>query len=273
MKYEAVEQAKTYLLEKTGSAPDVAVIMGSGVSAVDEILTNTIRIHYVTIPNFPLPKVEGHRGEVIFGKARGLHVVVFEGRSHYYDANLIDDAVFAVRVAGRIGAQTVLLTNSAGAVNTSFSVGKLMLITDHINLMGMNPLAGANEDRWGPRFIDQTEVYDPGLRKKLLEAASHTGIQMLEGVYAAVHGPAFETPAEVRYLRTIGADAVGMSTVPEAIAARHMGLKVAGISMLANLAAGISGAPILHEEVLTMTAQMNADVGMLLHRFFEIYPQ
>jgi purine-nucleoside phosphorylase len=202
-----------------------------------------------------------------------VNVIVFEGRTHYYDANSIDDAVFTARVAGRIGAHTMLLTNAAGAVNTKFEAGKLMLISDHINLMGVNPLSGLNDDRWGPRFLDQTEVYDPGLREKLRQAADHTGITTVEGVYAAVNGPAFETPAEVRYLRAIGADAVGMSTVPEAMAARHMGLKVGGISMLANLSAGMSSTPIQHEDVLTMTAQMNADVGMLLHRFFETYGQ
>jgi len=273
MKYDEVEQARNYLLDKTGSAPDIAVLMGSGVSAVDEILTHAMRIHYVTIPNFPLPKVPGHRAQLVFGKAHGLNVIVFEGRVHHYEGHTIDNAAFCARVIGRTGAKTMLITNSAGAVNTTYKVGHLMLVSDHINLMGANPLSGPNEDRWGPRFLDQTNVYDAGLREKLRAAATYSGVQMVEGVYAAVTGPTYETPAEVRYLRTIGADAVGMSSVPEAIIARHMGLKVAGISMLSNLATGMSGQAINHDDVLEMTARMNADVGMLLHRFFETYAQ
>jgi len=261
--------ARNYLLEKIGAAPDLAVIMGSGISAVDEILHHTLRVHYVSIPNFPVPKVAGHQGQVVYGTAHGLKVLVFEGRIHYYEGNTIDEAVFCARVLGRMGAKSLLLTNAAGAINTTFQKGQLMLISDHINLMGVNPLLGPNEERWGPRFVDQSAVYDADLRAKLKEAAAHTGIEMLEGVYAAVAGPTYETPAEIRYLRAIGADAVGMSTVPEAIVAKHMGLRVAGISMLANLATG--SARITHEEVLTMTGQMNADVGMLLHRFLETY--
>jgi purine-nucleoside phosphorylase len=271
MKYDTVEKAKNYLLEKFGATPDIAVIMGAGVSAVDEILSHSIRIHYSTIPNFPVPKVAGHQGHVVYGTAHGLNVIVFEGRIHYYEGNTVDDAAFCARVIGMTGAKTLLLTNASGAVNSSFQKGQLMLISDHINLMGVNPLLGPNEERWGPRFIDQAEVYDAGLRAKIREAATHSGIQMVEGVYAALAGPTYETPAEIRYLRAIGADAVGMSTVPEAIIGRHMGLKVAGISMLANLAAGNSGGQISHDDVLAMTAQMNADVGMLLHRFLETY--
>jgi purine-nucleoside phosphorylase len=271
MKYDAVEQAKSYLLERTGTTPDVAIIMGSGLSAVDEILRDTIRIHYVTIPHFPVPKVAGHRGQVIAGRVGDTNVIVFEGRVHYYEGNTLDEVSFCTRVIGSAGAKSLLLTNAAGAINPNFARGHLMLISDHINLMGANPLAGPNEDRWGPRFVDQTEVYDPTLREKLREAGQYCGIHMVEGVYAAVAGPTYETPAEVRYLKAMGADAVGMSTVPEAIVARHMGLKVAGISMLANVASGIAGKPIDHSEVLSMASQMNADIGMLLQRFFETY--
>lgn len=273
MKYDAVEQARNYLLDKTGSAPDIAIIMGSGESAADEFLSHPTRIHYVTIPHFPLPKVPGHRGHVVFGKAHGQNIIVFEGRNHLYEGNPIDEVTFCARVIGRTGAKALILTNAAGAINTTFVRGHLMLLSDHINLLGVNPLAGPNEDRWGPRFLDQTAVYDAGLREKLLQAASYGGIQMSEGVYAAVQGPTYETPAEIRYLRSIGADAVGMSTVPEAMVARHMGLKVAAISMLTNLAAGSSPEPLNHDEVIAMATQMNADVGMLLLRFFETYAQ
>ena len=271
MEFEFVEQAKNYLLDKIGTAPQVAIIMGSGLSAVDEILMGASRIDYVTIPHFPVPKVAGHRGQVVYGRVNNMSVVVFEGRVHYYEGNTMEQVSFCTRVIGRLGSNTLILTNASGAINSSFARGHLMVITDHINLMGANPLSGPNEDRWGPRFVDQTEVYDAGLRKKLKEAGQYCEVHMCEGVYAAMAGPTYETPAEIRFLRTIGADAVGMSTVPEAIVARHMGMRVAGLSMLANVAAGISGKPINHEEVLDTATQMNADLGMLLQRFFETY--
>lgn len=263
--------AKSYLLDKMGAAPQIAIIMGSGLSAVDEILMGPSRIHYVTIPHFPVPKVAGHRGQVVYGRVNNIPVVVFEGRVHYYEGNTMEEVSFCTRVIGMLGAQALILTNASGAINSSFARGHLMIITDHINLMGANPLGGPNEDRWGPRFVDQTEVYDLGLRQKLKDAGQYCGIHVCEGVYAAMSGPTYETPAEIRYLRAIGADAVGMSTVPEAIVAKHMGMKVAGLSMLANVAAGISGKAINHDEVLDTATQMNADLGMLLQRFFDTY--
>jgi purine-nucleoside phosphorylase len=271
MKFEFVEQAKTYLLNKIGTRPEVAIIMGSGLSAVDEILLGALRTHYISIPHFPVPKVAGHRGQVVYGKVNNMSVVVFEGRVHFYEGNTMEEVSFCTRVIGRLGARILILTNASGAINPTFVRGQLMIINDHINLMGVNPLNGPNDDRWGPRFVDQTEVYDRGLQQKLKEAGQYCGMQMCEGVYAALAGPTYETPAEIRYLRTIGADAVGMSTVPEAIVARHMGMKVAGLSMLANVAAGISGKAINHDEVLATATDMNADLGMLLQRFFETY--
>ena len=271
MKYDFVEQARNYLLDKMGTAPEIAIIMGSGLSAVDEILSGPQRAHYISIPHFPVPKVAGHRGQVVFGKVANLQVVVFEGRVHYYEGNTMAEATFCTRVIGRLGAKTLILTNASGAINTNFARGHLMIITDHINLLGANPLSGPNEDRWGPRFVDQTQVYDLDLRQKLKAAGEYCGIQLCEGVYAALPGPTYETPAEIRYLRTIGADAVGMSTVPEAIVGKHMGMKVVGLSMLANVAAGILGKPIDHSEVLDTATQMNADLGMLLQRFFDTY--
>ena len=273
MKYEAVEQARQFLLDKMGTEPEIAVVMGSGLSAVDEILIGSTRINYSSIPNFPVPHVAGHRGQVVHGKANGMTVLVFEGRVHYYEGYSMEEVTFCSRVIGRLGAKALILTNASGAINPEFKRGQLMLIADHINLMAASPLRGANEERWGPRFVDQTEVYDRALREKLKKAAEHSGLHVAEGVYAAMAGPSYETPAEIRFLRTIGADCVGMSTVPEAVVARHMGLRVAGISMLANLAAGTTGQPINHEEVLEMAAQMNADLGMLLLRFFETYEQ
>ncbi len=271
MKFEFVDQARSYLLDKMGTAPQIAIIMGSGLSAVDEILMGPSRIHYISIPHFPVPKVAGHRGQVVYGKVGNIPVVVFEGRVHYYEGNTMEEVSFCTRVIGRLGAKTLILTNASGAINSNFARGHLMIITDHINLMGANPLSGPNEDRWGPRFVDQTEVYDLALRQKLKEAGQYCGIHVCEGVYAAMAGPTYETPAEIRYLRSIGADAVGMSTVPEAIVAKHMGMRVAGLSMLANVAAGISGKAINHDEVLDTATQMNADLGMLLQRFFDTY--
>jgi purine-nucleoside phosphorylase len=269
--YDAVEQARNYLLDKIGATPHIAVIMGSGLTTVDEILRDSQQIHYVTIPNFPRPNVPGHRGRVISGKVGELNVIVFEGRVHYYEGHSMEAVTLCARVIGRMGAKAVLLTNAAGAINPEYQPGKMMLITDHINLQGTSPLIGPNEDRWGPRFTDQSEVYDRGICAKLRDAAQYCGTPLLEGVYASMSGPNYETPAEIRFLRSIGADAVGMSTVPEAIVARHMGLKVGGLSMLTNQAAGLAAKSISHEEVLQTASQMSADVGMLLLRFFEKY--
>ena len=264
MKFEFVEQAKSYLLDKMGAEPEIAVVMGSGLSAVDEILSGPQRIHYISIPHFPVPKVAGHRGQVVFGKVGNLQVVVYEG-------NTMAEVTFCTRVIGQLGTKSLILTNASGAINSSFARGHLMIITDHINLLGANPLSGLNDDPWGARFVDLTHVYDEGLRQKLKAAGEYCGIHLCEGVYVAMPGPTYETPAEIRYLRTIGADAVGMSTVPEAIVGKHMGMRIAGLSMLANVAAGILGKPIDHSEVLDTATQMNADLGMLLQRFFETY--
>ncbi len=271
MKFEFVEQAKSYLLDKIGAVPEVAIIMGSGLSAVDEILSGSQRTHYVSIPNCPVPKVAGHRGQAVFGKAGKTPVIVFEGRVHYYEGNTMAEVTFCTRVIGRLGTKNLILTNASGAINPEFARGRLMIISDHINLLGANPLIGPNEDRWGARFVDQTEVYDLQLRQRLKDAGEYCGMNLYEGVYAAMTGPTYETPAEIRFLRTIGADAVGMSTVPEAIVARHMGIRVAGLSMLANVASDISGKPINHSDVLESATEMNADVAMLLQRFFDNY--
>src|SRR5499427_6379929 len=202
MKFEYVEQAKNYLLDKMGVEPEIAVIMGSGLSAVDEILSGPQRIHYISIPHFPVPKVAGHRGQVVFGKVASLEVVVFEGRVHYYEGNTMAEVAFCTRVIGRLGTKSLILTNASGAINPNFARGHLMLITDHINLLGANPLTGPNEDRWGFWFVDQTKVYDLGLRETLKGAGQYCGIHLCEGVYAAMAGPTYETPAEVRFLRT-----------------------------------------------------------------------
>jgi purine-nucleoside phosphorylase len=270
--FEQVEQAKAYLLDKIGAAPRLAVIMGGGGLAMEDFLPGAARLPYGAIPNFPVPKVAGHRGQAVFGKVGNTPVAVFEGRVHYYEGYSMPEVTFGVRVLGSLGVESLVLTNAAGAINPHFRPGQLMLITDHINLLGRSPLRGPNEDRWGPRFPDQTEVYARALRERLKRGAAECGIPMQEGVYAAMPGPSYETPAEVRFLRSIGADAVGMSTVPEAMVARHMGLKVAGISMLSNPAAGLSERPLSHDEVLDATARMQAHVARILRHFLEAHP-
>lgn len=265
--YESVQSATTVLLEKLGSAPDVALIMGSGISVSEDILQVVTRVRYADIPNFPAPVVSGHSGQVVFGKAGNLKLAVFEGRVHLYEGRTMAEITFCARVVGQSGARVALLTNAAGAVNPDFVRGELMLFRDHINLLGVNPLSGPNEERWGPRFLDQSEVYDRAIRNKLKEAASACGVAAVEGVYAAVPGPTYETPAEIRYLRTIGADAVGMSTVPEAIVARHMGLRVAGISLLTNIPADYGGALLQHANVLASAESMRTSLVATLRKF------
>jgi purine-nucleoside phosphorylase len=265
--YSEVEDARNYLLDRIGTEPDAAVILGSGMSAVDEIVRDPVRIDYAAIPHFRLPTVTGHRGEVVFGMAGSAKVLFFKGRVHYYEGATADQVTLCARVIGRLGVKAMLLTNAAGAINPH--AGQLMLITDHINLLGVNPLMGPNEDRWGLRFPDQTTVYDLELREKLKRAARDAAIELAEGVYVALTGPSYETPAEIRFLRTIGADAVGFSTAPEAIVARHMGVRVAGISMLTNAAAGVSKTPLNHEEVLETAARMTGKACTLLARFFD----
>lgn len=267
--YTEVEDAGNYLLDRIGTAPDAAVILGSGMSAVDEIVRNPVRINFAAIPHFRVPTISGHRGEAVFGSAGRAKVLMFKGRVHYYEGATTEQVTLCARVIGRLGVKALLLTNAAGAINPGVRAAELMLLTDHINLMGVNPLTGPNEDRWGPRFIDQTSVYDPEIRSQLKTAASDGGIDLAEGVYVALAGPTYETPAEIRFLRTIGGDAVGFSTVPEAIVARHMGLRVAAISMLTNAAAGVSATPLNHEEVLEAAARMSGKAAALLARFFD----
>jgi purine-nucleoside phosphorylase len=268
--FESVELAANHLLDRVGRAPDIVLIMGSGISVAESILLDVTRVRYGEIPNFPAPTVSGHSGQVVSGKVGSLRVLVFQGRVHLYEGRTIAEVSFCARVVGRCGAKAVLLTNAAGAINPHYVRGQLMLFTDHINLLGINPLSGPNEDRWGPRFVDQSEVYDRPLRNELKEAASACGVPFAEGVYAAVPGPSYETPAEIRYLRTIGADAVGMSTVPEAIVARHMGLRVAGISLLTNTAGG-DGAPLQHSAVVASAESMQASLTAVLARFLAAY--
>jgi purine-nucleoside phosphorylase len=233
----------------SGVTPGVGIILGSGLGAFADSLSDKIAIPYTELPHFPSSSVVGHAGRLVIGKLKDQVVVAMQGRVHYYEGYSAAQVAFPARVLCLLGIQGLVVTNAAGGINPNFGPGDLMAITDHINMANCNPLMGANIDSLGPRFPDMSTAYHPMLRERLLEAAKKTQVPLRAGVYAMCTGPSYETPAEVRMLRTIGADAVGMSTVPEVIAASHMGVAVAGISCITNLAAGIGDKPLSHEEV------------------------
>lgn len=248
--FARAERAAKFIRSKTKLRPKVAVVLGSGLGAFADDLKDAIRIPYERIPGFPRSTAIGHAGNLVVGKAAGIPVAVMQGRVHFYEGYSLQDVIFPVRVLGRLGIRAVVLTNAAGGINLSLKQGTFVVLRDHINLQGSNPLVGPNDERFGPRFPDMTEVYAKGYREIAVKEAQRLGLQVSEGVYVALTGPSYETPAEIRCLRTLGADVVGMSTVPEAIAARHMGIEVLGISCVTNMAAGVLENPLNHEEVL-----------------------
>jgi purine-nucleoside phosphorylase len=259
-----IEEAAAYLRSRLAPVPETAVVLGSGLGSFAESLAGAQTMPYETIPYWPASRIVGHAGTLVAGKARGRHVLALSGRVHFYEGHPVETVTFAVRVLGRLGVKTLLLTNAAGGINTNFGEGALMVIDDHINLMGGNPLVGANDERFGPRFPDMTDVYSRRLRRLADDVGSECGATLPHGVYAGLLGPSYETPAEIRYLRTIGADAVGMSTVPEAIAARHMGLEVLGISCITNMAAGVLPQPLDHHEVMETARRVRGQFVSLL---------
>jgi len=230
--------------------PEIAVVLGSGLGAIADEIKDAVAIAYGDIPNFPRSTAIGHAGRLVIGKLGDLTVAAMQGRVHQYEGYSSREAGFPVRVLGRLGVKSLVLTNAAGGINSAYAQGALVVLSDHINLQGNNPLNGPNDDRFGPRFPDLSEAYCIGYRRLAQDAAHKLGIELKEGVYAALPGPSYETPAEIRYLRSIGADLVGMSTVPEVIVARHMGINVLAISCVTNMAAGLSKGEIRHEEVL-----------------------
>ena len=262
--FDAMHEAAGWIRAREARTPSAAVVLGSGLAAFAERLEEAQNFEYAAIPHWPASTTIGHPGRLVFGRLRGRTLAVLAGRAHYYERHDLHTVTFGVRVMAALGVRTIILTNAAGGVNTGFSQGGLMVIDDHLNLMGDNPLIGPNDDRLGPRFPDMTEVYSRRLRRLADEAAAVSAVPVLHGVYAALHGPSYETPAEIRYLRTIGADAVGMSTVPEAIAARHSGLEVLGISCISNMAAGVTPEPLDHEEVLETTRRVASQFARLL---------
>jgi len=243
---------------------DVAIVLGSGLGDFANTLGDAVVMPYDELPHWPASRVIGHEGRLVIGRSRGRLVAALAGRCHAYEGHDLRTVTFAVRVLGLLGVKTLILTNAAGGINTGFSQGALMVMDDHINLIGGNPLVGANDERFGPRFPDMSEVYSKRLRAIADGAGKTLGMTLPHGVYAALLGPSYETPAEIRYLRTIGADAVGMSTVPEAIAARHMGMEVLGISCITNMAAGVLPQPLDHNEVMETARRIRGQFIALL---------
>jgi purine-nucleoside phosphorylase len=243
-------EAADWLRSQGLDGADAAVVLGSGLGDFADRLSERHAVPYGHIPHWPTPSVVGHPGTLVSGRVRGRRVLGLAGRVHAYEGHPLATVTFAVRVLGRLGVPRVILTNAAGGINTRFARGALMLIDDHINQMGANPLVGPNDERFGSRFPDMTGVYSERLRALAADAAREAGIALERGVYVAVLGPSYETPAEIRAFRALGADAVGMSTVPEAIVARHMGLEVLGISCITNMAAGVLPQPLVHDEVM-----------------------
>jgi purine-nucleoside phosphorylase len=279
MTYENAAEAAEFIKSKYAGEIETAVVLGSGLGAFAHELENAVRIPYEQIPHFARSTVEGHAGQLVLGQISGKRVAVQQGRFHFYEGYDMPQVMFPMRAFGVMGIKNVILTNAAGSLNTEMAPGGLMLIADHINMMGVNPLRGANDVRFGPRFPDMTEVYDRGLQGIVVEEAAAISRERCEngrdeqlteflnrGVYCALSGPTYETPAEIHLYRLLGADAVGMSTVPEAIAARHQGMKVLGISCITNFGAGMTTEPINHEEVMETGARVAEIFKELLNR-------
>ena len=255
-----------------GRAPRVAVILGSGLSEVAESIETPIVVPYRALPGFSQAKVEGHAGKVVAGTLGGVDVIAFSGRAHAYEALPLDAYRVPVRTLRNLGVEILVLTNAAGSLRRFVGPGRLMLIRDHINFTGMNPLSGANEASYGPRFPDMSDAYDPDLRRQLRRAARRARVALAEGIYLANLGPSFETAAEIRAFRRLGADAVGMSTVPEAIVARHCGLGVAGLSVITNLAEGMAATALSHRETLAVARRASRQLSRLLVEFLKALP-
>ena len=266
--YERAEHAARTIRARVGGSDEarVGLVLGSGLGAFADDLEDAVAIPYEEIPGFARSTVEGHAGRLVAGRIDGVSVVVQQGRFHFYEGYALEEVTFPVRVLGLLGIKSLVLTNAAGGLNNSFKQGALMLISDHLNLMGTNPLLGANDPRFGVRFPDMSEVYDREFQEATIGEAQAMRIELKRGIYAALTGPSYETPAEIRMLRALGADAVGMSTVPEAIVARHMGVRVLGISCITNMAAGVLDRPIDHAEVMETGEQVRAVFTELLRR-------
>ncbi len=262
--FERVNEAARWIHTRIRTVPDVAVVLGSGLGAFAESISHATSIAYESIPHWPPSRIRGHAGRLVVGRSAGRPVLVLSGRVHAYEGHDLLSVTFGIRVLGRLGVKTLILTSASGGINTRFTRGAIMVIDDHLNFTSANPLVGLNDDRFGPRFPDMSEVYSRRLRGIADEAARAVGLTLEHGTYIAVMGPSYETPAEIRAFRMLGADAVGMSTVPEALAARHMGLEVLGLSCISNMAAGMTPGPVTEEEVIETTGRVRAEFIALL---------
>jgi purine-nucleoside phosphorylase len=260
-----LDEAAARVRARADLRPHLGVVAGSGLGAFADSLEEAVVVPFEEIPHFPAPTVPGHTGAFVVGRSAGVPVAALKGRVHAYEGYSLADVVFPVRLLGRLGVRTLVLTNAAGAINADFRPGEFMVVTDHINLLG-NPLTGPNESDLGPRFPDLSEAYDRTLRERALAICASLGLTARPGVYIAFPGPSYETPAEIRMARTLGADAVGMSTVPEVIAARHMGMRVLALSCLTNRAAGVSGEALDHGDVLAVTERLTSTLVEVLTR-------
>jgi len=267
--YSKILEAVKSIRTRCGLQPVVGLILGSGLGALVDLFENAAVIPFRDLPHFPPCTVSGHAGNLIFGSFAGIAAAVLQGRAHLYEGYSAEEVAFPARVLGSLGIRTLIVTNAAAGINPSFSPGDLMLIVDHINLMGENPLTGPNADELGPRFPDMSEAYDASMRQAALEAAHQRRIRLLPGVYVGLRGPSYETPAEIGMCRLLGGDAAGMSTVPEVIAARHMGIRVVGISCISNAAAGAAAGKLSHQEVLETAESAKDKLRALLE---EIIP-
>ncbi|MBM7552393.1 purine-nucleoside phosphorylase [Thalassobacillus pellis] len=254
-----ITEAAAFIKEQLDSDPTVGLILGSGLGVLADDIDGAVVIPYNKIPHFPVSTVSGHKGQLVIGKLQGRQVIAMQGRFHYYEGYSMQQVTFPVRVMRELGIETLLVTNAAGGVNESFEPGDLMLITDHINNMGDSPLIGKNDEELGPRFPDMSQAYSKDLLELAQKSADKLGLKVKKGVYVGNTGPAYETGAEVRMIRTLGGDAVGMSTVPEVIVASHSGIRVLGISCISNMAAGILDQPLTHDEVIETTAKVRED--------------
>ena len=270
--YSRAEIAARTIRARTRVEAEIALILGSGLGDFADEFADAVSLPYREIPGFVSSTAQGHVGSLVIGKIEGVPVLAMQGRVHYYEGYTLEEVTFPIRTFKLLGIKTLILTNAAGGIDVQLSQGALMVISDHLNLMGVNPLRGRNEERFGPRFPDMSEVYSRELQELATEEARTLGITVRRGIYAALPGPSYETPAEIHMLRAFGADAVGMSTVPEAIVARHMGMKVLGLSCITNMAAGISETPINHEEVIETGQKVRETFTQLLRRVIAKIP-
>lgn len=267
-----IKQAAELIEDKLTKRPEIGLILGSGLGVLADEINDPIKISYADIPGFPVSTVEGHAGQLVIGELEGKTVLAMQGRFHYYEGYSLEDVTFPVRVMNELQIDKLIVTNAAGGVNSGFEPGDLMMITDHINNVGINPLIGPNDSELGVRFPDMSTAYDPAYQELSEQVAQNLGISLQKGVYVWNSGPSYETPAEIRMLQKLGGDAVGMSTVPEVIVARHSGMKVLGISCISNMAAGILNQPLSHEEVIETTEKVREDFLKLVKGIIQSLP-